>query len=505
MDKRKSVLNVTVSVGFKILTMLLVVVVKRCLIDACGNDVNGLNALYQSVIGFLSVAELGVGSAITFCMYKPIVEGDTDTVSALYHLFRRIYLLVGGVILALGLAVTPFIDDFAKGYDASHVNLYFTFILMLVSVVLTYLFSSKISLINAYKNNYVTTAISSGGLLLQYVLQIAVLLLTRSFVWYLVCRIVSVLVQWVITEIVTRKRYGRILSNPQKVHGPIKGELLKNIKAMFMHRVGYTLVNTVDGVVISTFVGVAALGKYSNYTMVLTSLTEVIKLMFTSLTSVIGHLYVESGRSHTKRYSELFHLINFALGTVFFLGYYAVIDSLISILFYDSLLVSKSISFVITLNGFVQFMRQSTMVFREATGTFYNDRWKPLFEGLTNLVLSILFVSWIGVVGVLVATILTNLLICHVVEPYVLYKYAFHVSPKTYYIKNYGRIALFFGAMLLMSYLQWHGGNQWTEFVVNGCLSVLISAGVCVVAFLCNRELCMGLWKALRGRMRNKR
>lgn len=498
MDKRKSILNITVSVGFKILTMLMVIVVKRFLISTCGNDINGLNALYLSVIGFLSVAELGVGSAISFCMYKPIVEGDTDTVSALYHLFRRIYWCVGGAILVGGLVVTPFIDNLAKGYDNSHVNLYSTFVLMLISVVLTYLFSSKTSLINAYKNNYITTAITSGGLLLQYVLQIVVLLLTRSFVWYLVCRIVAVLVQWAVTEWIARRRHGDVLAHPKPLQSAVKGEVVKNIKAMFMHTIGYTLVNTVDGVVISSFIGVGALGLYSNYTMVLTSLTEVLKLIFTSLTSVIGHLYVESGKNSTQKHSEAFHLLNFLLGTVFFLGYYAVIDSLIAILFYEELMVARSISFVITLNGFVQFMRQSTLVFRQATGTFYNDRWKPLVEGALNLVLSILFVQWMGVVGVLVATIATNLFICHVVEPYVLYRYAFSASPREYYFRNYSRIVLFFGVLLLMNCCMWHGGNKWTEFLVNGCLSVGVSTVVCGVVLLFNRDLCRRLldgWK----------
>lgn len=489
MDKRKSVLNVSFSVGFKIITTIMVVVVKKFLIDICGNDVNGLNALYLSIIGFLSVTELGVGSAITFCMYKPIVQGDTNTVSALYHLFRRLYLIIGGIILIGGLAITPFLSFFAKDYDRLDVNLYSTFILMLVSVIITYLYSCKSSLINAYKNNYITTAISSTGVLLQYVLQIILLIITRSFVWYLVCRIVAASAQWVATEIIARKKYSPILSNVQKIQGPIKNEIVKNIKAMFMHRVGYILVNTVDSMVISIFVGVVALGEYSNYTMILTSLTEVIKLIFTSLTSVIGHLYVEEKKEITKRYSEKFHLLNFVLGCIFFMGYYAIIDNLIAILFSADLIVSKSISFVITLNGFVQFMRQSTLLFREATGTFYNDRWKPLFEGILNIVLSLVLVKLVGVVGVIVATIITNLLICHVVEPYVLYKNAYCMSPKIYYLRNYSMIALFTVALVILSWaIKWYD-NMWVELLANGFLSVAISICACLVVLLLNKDL----------------
>lgn len=500
MDKKKSILNVTISVGFKIITIIMTLLVKRLLIKYCGNDINGLNALYLSIIGMLSVAELGVGSAITFCMYKPIVNGENDKVSALYMLFRKLYLIIGGVFLVGGLGITPFISFFAKDYTEIDVNLYLTFVIMLVSVVLTYLFSSKTSLINAYKNNYITTAITSGGLVLQNVLQIAVLIVTRSFIWYLICRVIAALVQWGITELIVRKKYPHIISNKQKVDETTKKSLIKSIKAMFMHKVGYLLVNTVDSIVISAFIGVVALGEYSNYSTIMISLTSVLSLIFSSLTSVLGHLYVEENKKTTKNYCEVMHLINFLIGTVFFLGYYAVIDNLIAILFSPELMVDKTVSFVITLNGFVQFMRQSTLAFRDATGTFYNDRWKPLFEGLTNLVLSILFVNFIGVCGVIVATIITNLLICHVVEPYVLYKNAFEMSPKSYYLRNYVMIFAFTGALFLLHFCLFTKENQWTELLLNGSISVGISVLMCLIALLSNMKLSKQLMKGLKRR-----
>ena len=152
--------------------MVMAVLVKRQLILFCGNEVNGLNALYLSIIGFLAVAELGLGTAITFSMYKPVVEEDLDQISALYHLFRRLYLIIGVLILVAGVTLTPFLHYFAKDYAQINVNLHATFLLMLVSVALTYLYSAKLALFNAYKNNYITTAITSGGNILQYVLQL---------------------------------------------------------------------------------------------------------------------------------------------------------------------------------------------------------------------------------------------------------------------------------------------------------------------------------------------
>ena len=86
---------------------------------------------------------------------------------------------------------------------------------------------------------------------------------------------------------------------------------------------------------------------------------------------------------------------------------------------------------------FIQFMKQAIIVYRDATGTFYYDRYKPLFEGVTNLILSIILVKFLGLSGVLIGTIITNLTICAIIEPYVLYKHGFQTSPKKLYIYYY--------------------------------------------------------------------
>ena len=492
MDKKRGALNVSVSIAFKIILLIANILVRRYVIQYIGNEVNGLNSLYMSLLEFLSVAELGVGSAITFCMYKPIVKGDKDKVSALYGLFTKLYLIIGGIILVCGCALMPFLKILAKDYGTANVNLYFTFGLMLASVVLSYAFSSKTSLINAYKNNYITTTVSSVGQLVQDGLQILVLILTRSFTWYLVCRVISACLQWIATEIIARVKYGDIIRNRQKVDVDTQKEVTKNVKAMFMHKIGGILVNTADSIIISAFIGIVILGKYSNYTTIVLSMTGVIALCFTSFTSVIGHMSVEEDGKTVEKYYNFFHTFNFIMGTVFFLGYYAIIDNLVTVLFGGGLLLSRQITFVITLNYFIQFMRQAANLFRDATGTFYYDRWKPLFEGLTNIVLSILFVLVLpdeyNVVGVIAATILTNLFICHIVEPHVLHKYAFKSKAKNYYIRNYVYMAVFVATLCVLHFCMVDMGSQWISLIVNGCIAVALAIAPCAVVVLTNKD-----------------
>lgn len=496
MDKRKSLINVSISIFFKVFMLIGSILVRRCLIQYVGNEVNGLNSLYLSIMGFLSVAELGVGSAITFSMYKPIVQKDDDKVAALYQVFKKSYRIIGAVIFIAGMLLMPFLPYFAKDYATLGFSLYKTFFLMLFSVVLSYMFSEKTSLINAYKDNYITTTISSLGMIFQYILQIIVLNVTGSFYYYLVCRIVAILAQWGITEICVRTKHNDIIHyKKQTLEADTKQEVMKNIKALFMHRIGGIFVNSTDSAIISAFIGIGVLGKYSNYTTIVLSMTSVINLFFTPLTSIIGHMCI-SEAEQTKKYYNFFHSFNYAIGTVFFLGYYAVIDNLIVILFGENLEVAKTISFVITVNYFIQFMRQATLLFRDATGTFYYDRWKPLFEGLLNVILSItfvlLFTKWcgesFGVVGVILATIITNLLICHITEPYVLYKHVFHESPKVYWIKNYSYIAIFIVVLCIMSNFMVSISNPYLESFINGSISLVFSGIIIVVIVLTDRD-----------------
>ncbi len=485
MDKKRSIINVTVAIGFKIILLVLTVFARRFLIKYVGNDANGINSLYLSIVGFLSIAELGISTAINFCMYKPITQGDTKKVAALYNLYKKAYYVIGVIILVAGLIVTPIIPFLVKDYSANF-SLYLTFLIMLVSVVLTYLYSAKTSLINAYKNNYVTTTISGFGDCVRYVLQILILVCFKSFEWYLVCRIVSVLLQWILTEIYTHKNYKDIILTKERVDSETKQLVIKNTKAMFMHKVGGLLVNTADSIIISAFLGASVLGLYSNYTLIMTTMTGILSLVFSSLTSIIGHLCASSDIQEQKKHLQFMYLLNFMIGIIFFLGYYAVIDNVVALCFGQDLVVAKKISFIITVNYFIQFMRNAILLFRDATGTFYNDRFKPVLEGIVNIILSITFVQSIGVVGVIVATIITNILICHVVEPFVLYKHVYHEKPVKYWLLNYSLITVFIGALVLLHFCMQNIPGQLTQLFINGFIAVGIALIICLLMLVCS-------------------
>ncbi len=492
MDKKKSLLNIGTSVASKVLLLAAALYVRRLLILCVGNEANGLNSLFGSIIGLLAVAELGVGSAIVFSMYRPIVGGDKTRVAALYCLYRKLYRIIGAFIFAGGLVVMPFLPRMISDYEALDINVYITFFLTLVSVVLSYLYGAKTSLIEAHKDNYITTIIGGISRLVRYGMQIAALLIWQSFVIFLVCQIIETILIGCATEAAVRKLHPGIIRMNEKLDEETKREVSRNVKAMFMHKMGAIVVGVVDSLIISTFIGVVILGKYSNYLAIMSALIGIISLIFTPLTSVIGHLCASHRPKDIRRYFDHFCSINYIFGLVFLLGYYAIIDNLITLFFGPGLVMARAVAFTVTLNQFVAYLRNAPILFRDASGTFYYDRWKPFGESLSNLVLSLLLVNILPeeycVVGVIAATIITNLLICDIVEPHIIFKYVFREPSRRFYIRNYSGIALFAACMYIMDLLHVDMESNLAELLVNGFISVGISAAVLLLLNAADRR-----------------
>jgi O-antigen/teichoic acid export membrane protein len=260
---------------------------------------------------------------------------------------------------------------------------------------------------------------------------------------------------------------------PEKIEKELQNSVIKNVKAMFLHKIGDVIFSTVDSLVISSIIGVVVLGYYSNYVTIVTSMNELLKMFIIPLTSVIGHMGVKASKTEKKRYFGLFYSINFFLGFMFYLGYYAVSNDVVTIIFGDGLLIENNLLLVLTITYYIQFLRQSASVFKDSFGLFYKDRWIALMAALLNAGLSILMAYFWGVYGVLIATIIVDIFIYHIFEPLILYKYGFECKPLKYYVVNYIFMAIFSATIICFSKIDISLNNHFVHLLVMGTISLL--------------------------------
>ncbi len=369
----------------------------------------GLNSLFGSVLWVLNLAELGVGSAMVYSMYQPIIDKDEKTICALLSLYRKYYRIIGGVIAVVGTVLTPFIPYLVKSGTPADTNIYIVYLLNVFSTVMTYwLFAYKNSLLTAHQRNDVASKVMICTNTIQYVLQLATIIIINDYYVYLIVQICT----QVVTNLVTAYFANKMYPNYKPV-GKLPKEHVRSIngkiKDVFTMKVGQVIVTSVDTIVISAFLGLTANAIYNNYSYVITAAYNVVKVFFDSCLAGIGNsILTETGE---KNYNDLKKL---SLITIWLTGFCCV---LLLCLFQPFMVIwagednllgfSAVVCFVIYF--FLQEVNQLLITFKDAGGIWHQDRFRPLATAFTNLILSLILVQFWGVNGVILATVISML------------------------------------------------------------------------------------------------
>lgn len=295
--------NIIFGVILKVYQLAIPFVMRTAMIYLLGVEYLGLNSLFTSILQVLNLAELGVGSAMVYSMYKPIAEDDKDTICALMRLYKVYYRVIGIAICAAGLILLPFIPKLISGDVPSDINIYVLYLLNLGATVLSYwLFAYKNSILQAHQRADVTSKVLLGTETVKYVLQFGALAIFHNYYYFVIVILLTQVMTNVITAIVSDKLYpdfqpkGKLPKDQRK-------QINQRIRDLFTSKIGGVIVDSVDTIVISAFLGLTVLAVYQNYFYLITAVIGLIAIIFASVTAGIGNsIVVETGRRILRIY-----------------------------------------------------------------------------------------------------------------------------------------------------------------------------------------------------------
>ena len=238
---------------------------RTVMIYTLGVEYLGLNSLFTSVLSVLNLAELGVGSAMVYSMYKPIADDDSETICALMKLYKIYYNFIGFVIALVGIALTPFIPKLISGEIPNGINIYILYLMNLGATVLSYwLFAYKNSILQAHQRSDVVSKVTLATNTIQYILQILALYIMKNYYYFIIAMLIVQILTNVVTAIFADKLYPSF-----KPKGKLSKEKIKKInqriRDLFTAKLGSVVVGSVDTMVISAFLGLTTLAIYQNY------------------------------------------------------------------------------------------------------------------------------------------------------------------------------------------------------------------------------------------------
>lgn len=462
---------------------------RRVMIDTIGVEGVGLNAFLTSIITMLSLAELGIGTAIVYHMYLPLANGDTVQIKRLMNFYKTVYRAIAAAILVLGLILLPFMPKMAgdTSYSKSYISL--IFVLFLLQTTSSYFFTYKRSLLSADQKQYVITLFDLGYKIFTVVLGIAVLKLTHELAYYLILLIISTVGENVFLSKKVDKMYPYILEKSEKLPKKECIEIARDVKNIFVAKLSAVVTTSTDSILINVMVGTVQTGLYSNYNIILSTLSSAVNQFASSMRGSIGNLVASETKEHIERVLSRLLFIMFLIGSFCACCLTGLIDPFIVLAFGKNLTLGRLTVYVCIFNLYMTAVEIPVWSMVTASGLFKADKYISLLGTAVNLLVSYFLGKSLGMAGILIGTSCT-FVIKFTLKIILFYNKFLKLSCIKIFIKSllFACVTFFecFAVTLLTGRISL--SNPYAEFAVFAVISAVVPIASGIVLFFKTEE-----------------
>ncbi|SJZ87903.1 Membrane protein involved in the export of O-antigen and teichoic acid [Pilibacter termitis] len=485
MRVQNAIRNSVFSFSAQIIQIVARFVLQTIFIHQLGKTYLGVNGLFTNILMILSLADLGIGSAISVGMYEPISKSDVTKIASYMKLFKKAYMMIGVAVGVLGIALYPFLPIFMKGKKVSDVGI--IFFLFLANSVVSYFFSYNRTLFSAHQKEYINVVNVTSFQLIQYALQAIVLIFWQNFLLYLLLQVLCTLWSNIVISKKARVVFPEIVAQtPNAPSLPVEEQrtLKRNVLELIGSRFGGVVLSGTDNLLISSFIGLVSTGIYSNYSLIILNLTTIINKVMNATIASVGNLAAEKNSARGEEVFLKHFFLNFTLCFFTSTMLLNLFNPFVFIWAGRTYLFPFFVVFVIVLNFLCQQIRQTALIFLMGYGTLKHQGIKSVIEAVVNLIVSLTLVTQttLGISGVLLGTIFTNLVINSWFENRQVFHLGFHLPVKRFLVKQYALLILTIVVML---------GNYWLtvqielpNLVLNFFVRLILTFLIDLIVFL---------------------
>ncbi|MCI8835004.1 MAG: lipopolysaccharide biosynthesis protein [Ruminococcus sp.] len=412
------------------ISSLLSFTVRYALVHTLGIEAVSLNGLFTEVLAMLSLAEMGVGTAIVYNLYVPLRENDEKKLAELMNLFKVAYRWIALAIFTIGILLLPYVHLFVSKMEIDLGYLRLIYFLFLVQTASSYLFSYKNALLNADQRVYIISRISIVVRIAFTIISIIFLIFTKNYLLYLLLQIAMTLSTNILISVRANRQYSFL---KRRDHLPAKErkQVLSNIKYLFISVLSGKIITSTDNILISTMVGTLQVGAYSCYTMIIHALTSLLVQLHHATTGGVGNLVAEGDYVYTEEVLRRLTFVTYCPAVLAAVGSYTVSTPFIRLLYGEDYVLPMPVVFVCVLNFLIYIIKNPLWSVVDVSGLFAQNRTISLIGAGLNLIISILLGRKWGITGILLGTGCT-LAIQSLLKKRLLFRRFLHVTDRAY-------------------------------------------------------------------------
>lgn len=441
MRRKDSFLNIITGMGSQIILLILGLISRKVFVNILGLELLGINGLLSNIISMLSLAELGIGGAIYYSLYKPLANDDCSQVTAIMQLYGRLYKYIALAVACIGIALIPFLQMIIKT-NVSNYYLISVYMCFLIDTVLSYVLAYKKNIISADQKSYIINSIQMIFSIALSIAQIIIIIATHNFILYLIVKILFGFSSNIVFHIIANKMYPYLKDKSKvKLKNEIKVELIKNAKALFIVMIASYAIAGTDNILISIFVNITAVGIYSNYILIIGIIKGLVGQIFNGIRASFGNYLLKESLDKAHDMFNVLYFLNFWIISFCCVCLIVLLNPFISLWLGKNALFPFYLVLIMVANFYIRSTISAIEIVRDGAGMYspypFFKYWS-FVEGGLNLILGVMLAGLfkMGVMGILLATSISTQVAVFLV-PLTVYKYIFKRSSKTYFKKNF--------------------------------------------------------------------
>lgn len=434
---KNSLSNISTGLIFRAISLTINFISRTIFIRILGDGCLGLNGLFTSLLSMFSLAELGIGQAITFYMYKPIAEKNERRLSSLIQFYKICYKIIGMTILVAGIGLIPFLPKLVNLETETGYNVAIIYLLYLFNTAITYLFFSyPQTVLNANQKQYIVNKNESSFVIISVIAEVVSLIISHNYMVYLVVKIFISILKNITLAIISLKMYPYIkANNVDKIKKTEIATMFKDVYAIFVVKLSSQLFNSTDNLFISAMFGTILAGYNSNYLMIINAMYGIINTIIYSFGSSVGNLFATDTLEKTEEIFSALDFINRWISCFCTVCLFQLLNPFIILFWGEKYIFSLSTVILMCINFYIVSSLYALFSFRQSMGLFKYCIYNQLIAAIINIVLDFMLGNWLGINGLFLATIIANIGVA--VFPYTknLYQIGFVMPYRPYIIK----------------------------------------------------------------------
>lgn len=482
--KNKISQNLQLNLFITLFTGILGFVSNKYFSEYMGMDNLGLMRLFSQLIAYLSLAELGVGTASTYALYKPLLEKDYNRLNIVVSTINLFYKKIAGFIIIVGLLLNITIPFFVKSnIEGKFIYLYWS--LYVVNTAIGYTFAKYSIIFTANQEYSFVRKVQGIGRILFQSIQIVSLIYIRSFTIFILILILENVFNYYFYKKHYIKNYSYIDPTEERDKG-----IIQDIKSLFWHKIGTLVVYNTDYIVLSKFTNLSIVAIYSSYLIVYQMILAVVNIISPVLTPQIGKYIAENNKYNICIYWRKLYSLYMMLGTILIFTSFKVINPFIELWLGKEYLLPKVTVILILMNLFVNITRGVTDIFKNNSG-FFDDTYVPALESGINLVLSITLVQKMELNGVIIGTVVSNVLIIYLLKPILVFRRCFdkkgidYIKDLTVNLSLVG-ISFLVSEIILRGFIEKMNFSTWLNWIISSAMIGVVVSLVSLTIFMLN-------------------